>query len=164
MRKCRFCLETKEDDCFYRFPQILNGVEQFFYRTECKKCNNKVTRQYARNNYDYVLYQNAKGTDRRHEREFELTRAIIREMLTKPCFYCERKFERMSIDRKNSLIGHTIKNCVPCCQECNFLKRGTPYEAWLHIMPGVKKLLDSGVLKNWSWIPGRKVILHSNPK
>jgi hypothetical protein len=38
------------------------------------------------------------------------------------------------IDRRDNAKGYTIDNCLPCCENCNYIKRDIPYEdfmAWL---------------------------------
>lgn len=41
------------------------------------------------------------------------------------CFYCKKELSTTApnIDRLNPLRGYSIENCVPCCLECNLVKR-----------------------------------------
>lgn len=44
------------------------------------------------------------------------------------CFYCGKintSIHRNGIDRKNSLYGYELDNCVACCSECNRMKLNT---------------------------------------
>lgn len=38
------------------------------------------------------------------------------------CHYCGTKIEGVGVDRVDSSIGYEIKNCVPCCKTCNYMK------------------------------------------
>ena len=102
-----------------------------------------------RNSVFGEYHQNAK----RRNLPFELTREIF-DFLTKlPCHYCgavesntvkdrldrRRKTSPVSIgcysyngvDRKNSELGYTTENCVPCCKMCNIAKMDTPYQDFI---------------------------------
>jgi len=41
------------------------------------------------------------------------------------CFYCKKELSTTApnIDRLNSVRGYSLDNCVPCCLECNLVKR-----------------------------------------
>jgi hypothetical protein len=41
------------------------------------------------------------------------------------CFYCgiSRRYVVLGIDRMNSQLGYVRENCVPCCSQCNYMKR-----------------------------------------
>jgi hypothetical protein len=73
----------------------------------------------------------------------------VKTLVSQPCCYCESA-EKMSIDRKDSSIGHIVENCVPCCLRCNFIKRDIPYEAWLVIVPAIKEAVKLGLFGNWT--------------
>ena len=42
--------------------------------------------------------------------------------LQERCFYCGEISKKRTVDRINPKKGYSIKNCVPCCWECNRLK------------------------------------------
>jgi 5-methylcytosine-specific restriction endonuclease McrA len=78
---------------------------------------------------DYV--QQAK----RRQLEWSLTREQARKIFSSSCFYCgivpsrvktipngHGSFSFNGIDRKNNSSGYVLKNCVPCCRICNFMK------------------------------------------
>jgi hypothetical protein len=64
----------------------------------------------------------------------------FQKIVSQPCTYCaglpktrgdrDKNFKYNGIDRKDSKMGYTLVNSVPCCQECNFIKgnRLTPAE------------------------------------
>jgi hypothetical protein len=72
---------------------------------------------------------------------FQITKEQFSAIIKLNCHYCDCKAERQypsggklkhttindcifvnGIDRKNSTIGYTIENCVPCCAICNMAK------------------------------------------
>lgn len=62
-----------------------------------------------------------------------------------PCHYCGTQeltcyfyhrsktvaFQYNTLDRKDSSLGHTVANVVPCCKQCNRAKQDTPYQDFL---------------------------------
>jgi len=76
---------------------------------------------------------------------FELTLEQFEFLTSSPCHYCgvigasatkakptsNGAYVSNGIDRKNSDIGYTIENCVPCCPICNLMKRSLPYNDFL---------------------------------
>ncbi len=78
---------------------------------------------------------------------YELSYESFKSMTSSPCFYCGCMPSKVSIkqsregaylynglDRKDNKIGYTPANCVPCCYECNFLKKDTGFNEFiLHI-------------------------------
>lgn len=66
------------------------------------------------------------------------------KLFTSKCFYCgcspsrTRKIKRgygeftyNGIDRKNSSLGYTLDNCVPCCTFCNLTKSNTSFDDFI---------------------------------
>lgn len=41
----------------------------------------------------------------------------------KPCYYCSSAITTIGLDRYNSELGYVSGNIVPCCTECNLMKR-----------------------------------------
>jgi len=48
-----------------------------------------------------------------------------------PCHYCGVDIEVTGLDRKDSSKGYTPDNVVPCCWDCNRIKKDKPYEQFL---------------------------------
>lgn len=42
----------------------------------------------------------------------------------KTCHYCKNGLAETgsSLDRKNSNLGYSVENCVPCCTDCNMIR------------------------------------------
>ena len=58
------------------------------------------------------------ATTNGHPYSDDFTNDIIFDMMVKGCFYCGDTIA-MTIDRKDSKLGHTQDNCVGSCQGCN---------------------------------------------
>jgi hypothetical protein len=56
----------------------------------------------------------------------------------------------MTLDRKDNDRGHTQDNVVPACIRCNYIRRHTPYEAWLCMVPGVRRARKEGFFGDWT--------------
>src|SRR3990167_3222644 len=54
--------------------------------------------------------------------EFNLTFEEFCQITDLPCNYCGENQKPRGIDRVDNKIGYTIKNSVPCCRTCNFMK------------------------------------------
>ena len=80
-----------------------------------------------------------------------LTKEDVRNLIQQPCHYCGvlpnhyrvlncGQWSRTStvpthgIDRKDSALGYTKENCVPCCSTCNYLKRDMEYTIFLKLI------------------------------
>lgn len=71
---------------------------------------------------------------------FELTNQEFHDIVNGECFYCGSKqnSEQMynnrelikytGIDRVDNSIGYVKSNCVPCCKDCNTLKKAVSKE------------------------------------
>jgi len=98
------------------------------------------------------FYGTCKYQARRRGIPFLLTKAIVEKLLTSDCYYCgtspqhawkaysasfKHKFISSpinGIDRVDNAREYEVANVVPCCQTCNYAKRGMPVEefrAWL---------------------------------
>jgi hypothetical protein len=55
--------------------------------------------------------------DRKRGYECDLDQGYLLESFKKPCIYCG--FPSIGVDRISNKEGHTRRNCVPCCMECN---------------------------------------------
>ena len=69
-------------------------------------------------------------------REFSLSRELFYELIKQDCYYCGATPTNMvknthknghclynGLDRLDSTKGYTENNVVPCCVECNFMKK-----------------------------------------
>jgi len=70
------------------------------------------------------------------EMVFDLTIEQFYSILELDCVYCGDKAE--TIDRKDSLDGYTIANCVPACKKCNMMKYTYPVNEFLKHIQKIK--------------------------
>jgi len=76
---------------------------------------------------------------------WELTDVQFKEITSSVChytgftptrFYIAKSGEKYfynGIDRKDNTKGYTLDNCLPCCMEVNFMKRGYTYEEFIKL-------------------------------
>lgn len=76
--------------------------------------------------------------------EFDLSEQLFYTITKSNCHYCgspplQKHSKRETygiylyngIDRINSNLGYSKKNCLPCCKDCNYAKRKMGYEDFL---------------------------------
>ena len=58
------------------------------------------------------------------------------------CHYCEAELGKSGhgLDRKNNNIGYVMSNVVPCCGECNSMKRCMPYSEFVLLSPALRRI------------------------
>jgi len=62
-------------------------------------------------------------------RVFELTKEEFLKLLLSPCHYCGG--DGYGVDRKDSSVGYSKENSLPCCSQCNYMKRDFNYDVFL---------------------------------
>ena len=85
--------------------------------------------------------------------DFKLDNENFRKLTNQDCFYCGVKprtiirpksisggYVYNGIDRKDSNIGYTMENCVPCCKICNYFKLKLSVEDFLN---HIKKIYEN---------------------
>ena len=78
---------------------------------------------------------------------FQLTLPAYQSMIEgKVCHYCEGSLNETggALDRKDSSLGYTVENCVPCCGDCNLIKHGIlTYEEMLAVAKLLKEMRNA---------------------
>lgn len=130
IKKCTLCGREKNLDNYYFVES--RGV----YQSRCKVCTNKIV-------YSYKLKsRKTKGSnewwDRRYSalrkgarlsgREFRLTKEQFIELKNSSCFFCNKKYEDMTVDRIDNDEGYNQYNCVSACHSCNRIKGAVTIE------------------------------------
>jgi hypothetical protein len=66
----------------------------------------------------------------RRKCKFTLSVQEVFNLVCKPCYYCGREglnhtlgFDYNGIDKIDANEGYVINNVVPCCKDCNVMKR-----------------------------------------
>jgi hypothetical protein len=94
-----------------------------------------------------TVYNHYKQASKKRKILFSLNKKEFKDLIESKCFYCdcldsnifqirkvknyeERFYKYNGIDRKDSAIGYTTENSVPCCRICNLMKRGLSIKEW----------------------------------
>ena len=86
------------------------------------------------------MYYQYRNRAKRQGLHFELSPETFRALTQQPCHYCGQDpshawksyhctgdYVCNGIDRKDNEQGYISENCVPCCKQCNYLKKDTAY-------------------------------------
>src|SRR5208282_2728809 len=81
---------------------------------------------------------------KRRNLSWDISREQFNELTQQPCHYCDRQplnrtkadngngdFLYNGLDRKDSRIGYTVDNVVPCCKVCQRAKMDMPYNDFM---------------------------------
>lgn len=90
-----------------------------------------------------------KSEDKRKGRKNNLNSSQVRVLIGLPCFYCGKE-ESGGLDRKVNSLGHTEKNCVPCCYKCNMILGDIPFEGKKLLSEALRSLRESGLIDDWT--------------
>lgn len=88
---------------------------------------------------------------------FKLTKGEVREIQSRPCFYCgvppknrsknnhsNGDYVYSSLDRIDNTKGYITDNVVACCQDCNFAKASmiiAAFYAWIEKVSSRKAIV-----------------------
>ena len=96
-----------------------------------------------------ALFRSYKKGAKERKLNFEISSVEFFKLTSSNCFYCGKKpsqgkkkdgyYKYNGIDRKDSSLGYTLENSVPCCWECNKAKNSTPKEEFLSWIEQVYK-------------------------
>ena len=110
--------------------------------------------EYGRSAFNQVLKAYRFGASSRGL-PFSLTEDEFRDLTKKNCHYCGEEpsketsfvangqYRYNGLDRVDNSKGYTLENCVPCCQQCNFLKGKMNVESFLNQCLKVAKHMTS---------------------
>jgi hypothetical protein len=96
------------------------------------------------------LWEDSRRSDRKNNRENDLTKEHIQHLISRDCAYCGESTILMTLDRKDNSLGHTQDNCIACCIRCNYIRRDMPYEAWLSLVGAIRSARESGLFGAWT--------------
>ena len=97
-----------------------------------------------------IILKDSRRSDRRSNRYHNLTLDHIESLINQRCSYCGELDLKMTLDRKDNAIGHTIDNVVPSCVRCNYIRRDMPYEAWLVVAHAIREARELGLFGAWT--------------
>lgn len=157
-------VELTHDNCYVKSNGRL--------RSYCKNCHNNksltyskisakkparlaVKAKWAKENrknpakLSQTILKDSKGSDRKHNRENDLTKEFIASVVKNGCSYCGETELRMTVDRIDNSLGHLQSNVVAACVRCNLARGDMPYQAWLCLIPGIKEAREKGLFGIW---------------
>lgn len=116
-------IETNIDIIKSRIDNFTNFIknQNIPHIEDLSKFSEKLKQQY----WNYVIQSKKK------DREFQLSRNFFQLFEKKECIYCTQKLDTSRIDRINNTIGYIVDNIVPCCKDCNYLKKDLSLEEFL---------------------------------
>lgn len=88
-----------------------------------------------------AFYSRYKISARKRGYKFLLTIDFFIKILSFPCAYCGAK-EKIGIDRMDNTMGYVPENCIACCSNCNYLKRGLSLDS-LRKLAQIYRVLSS---------------------
>lgn len=71
--------------------------------------------------------------------DFNLTLDFFKKYVHSDCFYCGNVIPKVGFDRKDNSIGYVEENCVPCCPDCNFMKKDLSFEDFIEKCKSISK-------------------------
>jgi hypothetical protein len=175
-KTCRSCCVRKLYSEFYTTD---NGCGKRYFRSICRKCDDKARRKREvkryrkfgesphkkryqkifrkrlqallklKQNWYKAIYVSSRRDDRRRNFRNNLTKEFIKDLISRGCSYCGETKIRMTLDRINNKKGHTRKNVREACIRCNFMRRDMPYAAWICIAPFVERARKRGLFSGW---------------
>lgn len=155
-------------------------VENDFYLTSsgyaftyCKQCHNKrssanrkISRQTPENKIKdsnknrvrrqdpnkraNVIVVDSKSADKKRGRKNDLTVEFVKDLIKDGCSYCGEMNLQMSVDRIDNQEGHIQSNVVSACIRCNFIRKDMPYQAWMFLVPEIKKVRELNIFGDWT--------------
>lgn len=109
-----------------------------------------------------VVFKKYKKSAMLKEMAFEFTEDEFRHITSQDCYYCgeppsskhinsykkpeSEYYIYNGIDRTDNNIGYIKENCVPCCRQCNMMKRAYPVDEFLARISRIYNKLIKNVL------------------
>jgi len=153
MKQCSKCKKHKNNNSFYKDKRRKSGLHSL-----CKFCVSKnnvkrkkerseYNKEWNKNNRDRINKKRRDNADthsgkfaaykrnaKRSNKAFNLSKKDFITLTNEKCYYCgecEKDKRLVGIDRVNSNLGYSYKNCVPCCSICNKMKMSLLIEIFM---------------------------------
>ncbi len=146
---CKVCQKEKPASEYYYGESHARKKPRMLRHTKCKSCSTEYFREYQRKNPHVKILIRCKRDDKMRGHETNLTKEIVKELISKPCTYCEVTEVPIVLDRIDNSKGHVVGNVNPSCQVCNIIKRDMPFAAWQLLVPGMKEARRLGHFDCW---------------
>lgn len=134
--RCKECSKFRKDNRTSAYRAENMTEKQKINRKKSQSLYNKSPR--GRAHSTLAAYQQV---DNKKDYDNDLTVKYIEYVRTQPCTYCG--YKSTGLDRLNNNLGHTFKNCVPCCKECNVARNNLfTVEEMMILGETIKKIKD----------------------
>lgn len=110
----------------------------------CRQCRVYSYKLPKREGVLNTLFREYKRCAKKNNREVLLTKDEFRKLTKSKCFYCgnfpktirtnsngNSGYTFNGIDRRDNSLGYTIENSVPCCKNCNYMKRKVSEDSFI---------------------------------
>ena len=130
-------------ECEREFDDTFRNVNSRYCSDNCKakirRRVQKVNRERRKekmksNDIDYIanhIHTNYKQRAPSRGLEFTLTVEYFKQHFRADCHYCGDPMDNVGFDRVENHIGYIESNVVPCCTQCNLMKRTLSKEYFL---------------------------------
>lgn len=162
------CLTCKLEKNLFDFPAQKKQSGVLYYRPHCYSCkygkeimagrvaDKNYHREYYYSNMLDIKYKAYRHRDNsKYKSESLISRDEAVKIMMKSCHYCQKE-KSSGIDRKDSDLGYTQENLVPCCEKCNNLLSDIPYLAKVELINGLTSINKKGLLDKWTIATKRK--------
>ena len=147
---CSYCHQDFDVDSDHWYQQKYSGGTYL----KCVVQNRKNVKRWRANNPERTRFRSHCDYDKSRGLVTDITLSWYTKTIQLPCFYCGQVVAN-GLDRKDSSLGHTEKNCVPCCSKCNIILGDIPLDAKLELMDGLKSIRQKALLVDWK-VPGQR--------
>lgn len=96
-----------------------------------------------------AIWYDTRKLDKRYKRDNNLSKQFIEDLIELGCRYCGETNLRMTLDRKDNSIGHTVDNVIPACIRCNNIRRDMPFAAWIQLSAKLRDIKADELFGSW---------------
>jgi len=109
------------------------------------------------NNIPSIIIRSARHYDKTHTKYgFDLDHDFVSALIADGCKYCGINNVRMTLDRIDNQLGHLKSNVHPACVRCNHIRGSMPFDAWMNMVPSIRKTYELGLFADW-WIDTKSI-------
>jgi len=162
------CVTCNQDKPLFDFPAQKRRSGSLYYRPHCYSCkydkevltgrvqDKDYHREYYYSHKLDIKYKAYRHNDKaRHKSAALISRDDAVSLMMQSCHYCHKE-QSHGLDRKDSSLGYTLDNVVPCCEKCNNILSDIPYEAKVELIDGLTSINEKGLLDKWTIATKRK--------
>ncbi len=78
---------------------------------------------------------------------FDIDKHKFEELINSNCYYCNFDEGNIGIDRLNNNLGYSIKNIVPCCKICNYMKNKNSIDVFLDHCKNINDYINEEIIE-----------------